>query len=439
MFGSGFLGGMLFIWILLSQDAMVLDVTSSLSTVVEKETSISTVLENGTSISTEETSPRSWAGWHSIEEVGAMSDAQVEDALRSRGQDPIPKPPPGTNDDEEDEDGNTTGWKRELFGRLDRVRLLCGELCTLNTLPRIQEHYESPNQSPEDELKHGFLPTVVVPNLSCPNLMAMEEIDAGDMTFPVRIPKELLDFYTLNNAYHVGWDRIRKDAYLGGASEKSLWKTGNVWHKKDIDDAVNEVKEGTLKGSYGVEETNLLRDTLSQVDMKGKSVLVIGSSHPWVEAICLYHGAKRVVTLEYGTIDSRHPQIDTEVPDTLRQKYLSGDLEPFDGIITHSSMEHSGLGRYGDALNPWGDILGLARGWCVTKPGAFLWLGIPTGKDFVFFNWHRVYGKYRWPLIATNWKQIGSGIRNETIEEKFQRGPWQSMQNEGFIFRKLDV
>lgn len=116
MFGSGFLGGMLFIWILLSQDAMVLDVASSLSTVVEKETSISTVLENGTSISTEETSPRSWAGWHSVEEVGAMSDAQVEDALRSRGQDPIPKPPPGTNDDEEDEDGNTTGWKRELFG-----------------------------------------------------------------------------------------------------------------------------------------------------------------------------------------------------------------------------------------------------------------------------------------------------------------------------------
>ena len=42
-------------------------------------------------------------------------------------------------------------------------------------------------------------------------------------------------------------------------------------------------------------------------------------------------------------------------------------------------------------------------------------------------------------ITMQNWKQIGSGIRNETIEEKFQRGPWQSMQNEGFIFRKLDV
>jgi hypothetical protein len=28
------------------------------------------------------------------------------------------------------------------------------------------------------------------------------------------------------------------------------------------------------------------------------------------------------------------------------------------------------LGRYGDALNPWGDILTIARAWCVSSPAA---------------------------------------------------------------------
>ena len=47
-----------------------------------------------------------------------------------------------------------------------------------------------------------------------------------------------------------------------------------VWHQTDIGDAVNAVKQGTLfKGRYGVPETNLLRDTLSQIDMEGKRML----------------------------------------------------------------------------------------------------------------------------------------------------------------------
>jgi hypothetical protein len=41
-------------------------------------------------------------------------------------------------------------------------------------------------------------------------------------------------------------------------------------------------------------------------------------------------------------------------------------------IVTFSSVEHSGLGRYGDALNPWGDIIAIARAWCVTKQGGAL-------------------------------------------------------------------
>jgi hypothetical protein len=70
------------------------------------------------------------------------------------------------------------------------------------------------------------------------------------------------------------------------------------------------------------------------------------------------------------------------------------------------SLEHSGLGRYGDALNPWGDLLALARAWCVTKPGGWLYLGLPSCGDGYLSNLHRMYGKIRWPLITTNWIPI---------------------------------
>ena len=45
--------------------------------------------------------------------------------------------------------------------------------------------------------------------------------------------------------------------------------------------------------------------------------------------------------------------------------------------MTFSSVEHSGLGRYGDALNPWGDILTIAKALCVTREGGSLTIGVP--------------------------------------------------------------
>ena len=83
---------------------------------------------------------------------------------------------------------------------------------------------------------------------------------------------------------------------------------------------------------------------------------------------------------------------------------MNGSLGSFDAVLSHSSLEHSGLGRYGDALNPWGDVLAMNRAWCVTKDGGSMMLGLPTCEaDAVFWNLHRCYGKIRWPLITMNW------------------------------------
>ena len=44
-------------------------------------------------------------------------------------------------------------------------------------------------------------------------------------------------------------------------------------------------------------------------------------------------------------------------------------------IRTRCAIEHSGLGRYGEALNPWGDLITMAKAWCLTKQGGKFLIG----------------------------------------------------------------
>ena len=342
-----------------------------------------------------------------------MTPGQVSQKLKELGLEPIYAPELHANDT----------WKAELFQRLDRVRVACGKLCQLNSIEALGKHLV--------KVEGSHLPMVVVPNVDCPAILDLDEMDAGDTTTPA-IPEELLQYFTLG-AYRVTKHGKRRDIYLGGESEKKLWSTGNVWKEQEVNDEVQKVANGTSKGSYGYNATIYVRDKLSEIDMKEKSVLVIGSSHPWVEAILLHHGAANITTLEYGEIKSEHPQISTLTPDKFRACYKSGELPKFDGIVSHSSIEHSGLGRYGDALNPWGDIVTVARAWCVTKEGGFMYLGLPTGLDLILSNWHRTYGKIRWPLVAANWKP-----QDHTDGTELQRHLWRAQENGGwgYIFRK---
>jgi hypothetical protein len=174
-----------------------------------------------------------------------------------------------------------------------------------------------------------------------------------------------------------------------------------------------------------------------------------------------------VTTLEYGEIVSGHPQLDTLTPTEFRAAFLDWSLGRFDAIVSLSSLEHSGLGRYGDALNPWGDIIAFARGWCVTKPDAlFLWSGpIETSQtraqssplveafgakkgpfmigshggatpEGIEFNGHRVYGPIRIPDLATNWRMIELVAQHPG--RRRSRSPELHRQETMAIFQRLE-
>jgi SAM-dependent methyltransferase len=54
-------------------------------------------------------------------------------------------------------------------------------------------------------------------------------------------------------------------------------------------------------------------------------------------------------------------------------------------------IEHVGLGRYGDSLNPEGSQLAAAELQRVLQPGGRLFLSVPVGRERVCFNAHRVH------------------------------------------------
>ena len=62
--------------------------------------------------------------------------------------------------------------------------------------------------------------------------------------------------------------------------------------------------------------------------------------------------------------------------------------------------------RYGDDLNPWGDLIAAARAWCTMRVGGKAIIGIPTGPDIVSYNSHKIYGPVLYSHLFANWKQV---------------------------------
>uniref|UniRef100_A0A1I7UTX0 DUF268 domain-containing protein n=1 Tax=Caenorhabditis tropicalis TaxID=1561998 RepID=A0A1I7UTX0_9PELO len=150
------------------------------------------------------------------------------------------------------------------------------------------------------------------------------------------------------------------------------------------------------------------------------SGVVIGSMQPWVEVMALRHGAKHILTVEYNQLT-----IEEQFKDRL-SSILPVDLvnnwndyaDSFDFAASFSSIEHSGLGRYGDPLDPIGDLREMLKIRCLLKKGGLLFLGLPFGTDAIQYNAHRIYGSIRLGMMMTGfeWLATYSGESPEAFE-----------------------
>lgn len=251
--------------------------------------------------------------------------------------------------------------------------------------------------------------------LNCSAIMTNAAIDESrPFGTPPRVPDVMLSAFTYDGRISIVpyGESLLNQQYLDGMAETPDWLNSTIEQWK------SQCTKGTLNGNYGRGETkNVLEGLQRMPSVKGGHVLVIGSENPWLEACVLAAGASFVTTLEYGNITSYHPQVKAITPVRMRELYISGKLPLFDAVATFSSVEHSGLGRYGDALNPWGDLQAIARAWCVTKPKGGLLLGVLMANDGtdgrIEFNAHRVYGPLMFTHLTANWKQVWRSAANE--------------------------
>ena len=66
-------------------------------------------------------------------------------------------------------------------------------------------------------------------------------------------------------------------------------------------------------------------------------------------------------------------------------------VESAESLSCLHTIEHFGLGRYGDELDPLGHLKGLAHITGILKPGGRLYLSTPVGRERVEFNAHRIF------------------------------------------------
>lgn len=117
-------------------------------------------------------------------------------------------------------------------------------------------------------------------------------------------------------------------------------------------------------------------------------------------------------------IDLRPPPMEIDGV-RFHQLDLTGELGDewvacTDSLSCLHSLEHFGLGRYGDAIDVDGHLKGLARMQQMVRPGGVLYLSTPIGPERIEFNAHRVFA----PGTLAGWFATGWRIeRSAVIDE----------------------
>ena len=216
------------------------------------------------------------------------------------------------------------------------------------------------------------------------------------------IPCELLTAFTLNHRVPVLSDPQycwRDDS----TPLKSKWTHAYIskFVKRFTPANIRARREGP--SPYGHGSAARLLAACERHDIRGMRVAVVGSETPWIEAMLL-NLRNTVTTIEYNVPDCAHfeglqCQGYFEHFAQYSAAEAKGDGGRYDAVVTFSSIEHSGLGRYGDPLNPDGDIETMRAIHRNLRPGGLLLWGGPVGADALVWNAHRIYGPLRLLLL----------------------------------------
>jgi len=97
---------------------------------------------------------------------------------------------------------------------------------------------------------------------------------------------------------------------------------------------------------------------------------------------------RKVNIIDIRALESKVPEMMFHQGDVTCLNYPDNY---FESLSCLHAMEHVGLGRYGDTIDPEGCYKGMTELSRTLKPGGTLYFSVPIGKERVVFNAHRVF------------------------------------------------
>ncbi|MEN9344124.1 MAG: hypothetical protein RLZZ453_911 [Chlamydiota bacterium] len=217
---------------------------------------------------------------------------------------------------------------------------------------------------------------------------------------PRQIPPHLINQYTMNGSIPVfSWYLDDTTPTLDYRVTLSDGTNASFYSRKVINQFIEKVRNKEFS-YYGMTDV-WLYDALAKYPIEGKEVAILGSTQPWYESIVIAYGG-RPVTIEYNKIVTDDDRLSVMTATEFQQ-----NPRQFDVILSISSIEHDGLGRYGDPLNPFADLefMAMAKDTLLKEGGAMI-LAVPIGGDCLYWNAHRMYGFLRLPMLLKGWRVV---------------------------------
>lgn len=208
---------------------------------------------------------------------------------------------------------------------------------------------------------------------------------------------------------------------IPGASLE-FFKDGQVeWSQAHTDKLVNLVRAGhdisPPDYPYAVPDLQeALERAMNSAGLRTSArVLVAGSISPWVEATLAASGINNIFTMDW---DPR--SIQSNITKLVLRKDVPWEATGlYDAVVSFSSIEHDGLGRYCDPINPEGDRAAMQEFYRWLTPDGVLLLGFPVGEEAVIYgNGHRFYDKRRFFSIAEGFDLL------HTCKKHHGKEPW---------------
>ncbi len=185
---------------------------------------------------------------------------------------------------------------------------------------------------------------------------------------PNVIPDHLLPQYSLDGKAEIFY------SYINESAPKPIHITA-----EDYQTAISSMQSGTF--SYYGNSFSFLRDAAENFTLKNKTVVVFGLVACNCDGFALWQGATKVTIVDYNKPICNNPKVTVLTHEEARG--IKADI-----AISFSSFEHDGLGRYGDPLNPDGDLEAMKYMNACLKEDGIAFFSVPIGRDCTVWNLH---------------------------------------------------